>query len=96
MKCPLCENDYTGTNADKQLHAHMMKSHMAEYRAKGCKISAFGIKKEPSVKADPPDDFRLLDLTDSLENAAYKGGYRYFAGEQCYTSAECKKLGWIS
>lgn len=95
MKCPLCENEYNGAHPDKQVHAHMLKAHRAEYAAKGNKLSAFGLKKEPPIKTDPPEDFRPLELTDQWERSAYNDGYRYFANDAAYTTAECKQKGWI-
>lgn len=93
VKCPICNKEFS--KGKRALHAHMMKDHLEAYREKGCKLEAFGIKPEPVKKTEPPEDFRPLDLSDSLEKAAYQAGYRYYAGEECYTSAECKKLGWI-
>lgn len=93
MKCPLCDrSDLKNTRA---LHAHMLKSHLEEYRARGCKLSAFGVKPETPVKSPVPDDFRPLNLNDPMEAAAYEAGYRYFSGEMVYKPAECKKRGWI-
>ncbi len=93
MKCPICNKEMKNGRA---LHAHMMKSHMEEYREKGCKLSAFGIEKEQLEKTAPPDDFRPLNLSDQLEKIAYDEGYRYFSGGSAYKAAECRKLGWIS
>lgn len=47
MKCPICGKDYQ--KGWRAVHAHMMKDHLSEYRAKGCKLSAYGI----DIKADP-------------------------------------------
>lgn len=39
-KCPICGKEYTDGRA---LHAHMLKSHLAEYRAADCSLEKMGV-----------------------------------------------------
>lgn len=48
MKCPICNKEFS--NGWRAVHAHMLKSHIEEYRAKGCKLSAFGITEKEEFK----------------------------------------------
>lgn len=94
MKCPICSKEFA--KGRRAVHAHMLKDHAAEYREKGCKLEAFGVKPDPVIKTEPPEDFRPLDMSNQLEKAAYEAGYRYYADGQAYMTAECRKLGWIA
>ena len=53
MKCPICGKEYE--KGWRAVHAHMLKDHTAEYRKKGCKLSAYGldIKSEPGNTRKP-------------------------------------------
>jgi len=99
INCPICEKDLKSPRA---LHAHMLKSHIDEYRAKGCKISNFGIEekfetvwKKKESTSIAPEDFRTLDLSNPLEREAYSEGYCFVSDGNVYTIAECKEKGWI-
>lgn len=97
FKCPLCASEYEKW---RSLHGHMLKSHTAEYKAKGCKLSAYGIvinagADSKPTKKEPPEDFRALDLSDPDEKEAYDEGFRYYTNGNACTSAECKEMGWI-
>lgn len=93
MKCPICEKDFP--KGKRSVNAHMLKDHKAEYAAKGYSLAAFGVKDEPKEKKEVPEDFRALDLSEKYEKMAYEAGYRYIAGDECFTTAECKKAGWL-
>lgn len=102
FKCPICGVEYAGW---RSLHGHMLKSHTAEYKAKGCRLSAYGINinsapgqkpiKQQPKKTEPPEDFRPLDLSDPDERECYDEGFRYYANGYACTSAECKERGWL-
>ena len=97
FKCPLCDAQYEKW---RSLHGHMLKSHTAEYKTKGCKLSAYGITigslaDHAPKKSEPPEDFRPLDLSDPDEKECYQEGFRYYANGYACTSEECKERGWI-
>jgi len=45
--CPICQKEYLKIRA---LHAHMLKSHYSEYKAKDCILKNFGIVYNPKEK----------------------------------------------
>ncbi|MBR0596602.1 hypothetical protein [Sinanaerobacter chloroacetimidivorans] len=95
MICPICKKE--GLKNRNALHAHMLKSHLEEYRAKDCKLEAFGVvKEEPGAgRKEAPEGFRPLNKSHPLERAAYDAGMRYTDGDDVWTAAECKKAGWL-
>lgn len=108
VKCPLCDKEYKDGRA---LHAHMLKAHLSEYRAAGCKLSAFGVdarfsatRKKPAAASfsdpDPagrPVGLRMLRASDPVEAVARSRGYRFIDedSESIYTLDEVKRRGWI-
>lgn len=47
-KCPLCNKDFDRV---KQLHAHMLAMHRADFEKKGFKLSNYGITFDPAERA---------------------------------------------
>jgi len=97
-KCPICGNEYDST---RKIHGHMLRVHLDDYRLKGCKLENYPNYKKPVSEERKefvikrPSDLRVLNRDDASEAAAYKAGYRYVSGDDCYTSDEAKSRGWI-
>lgn len=106
IKCKLC--GYEAADG-RTMHGHFMKCHEKEYRENDLNMELLtdGYKRNKSnttkrdkkaaaVGSDRPDGFRLLNLKDSQEAAAYKEGYRYIDNNQLvYATDEAKEKGWI-
>ena len=45
-KCPICGKTF---NDGRALHAHMLKSHLAEYRAADCSLEKMGVPENERV-----------------------------------------------
>lgn len=104
-KCPLCGREYEN---GRGLHAHMLKAHVEEYRAAGCRVEnvasgsdgtkTFAKKEKKEQKEQRPSrpaGLRPLRKTDRAEAAAYEEGFRYTDGENAYTAEECQEAGWL-
>lgn len=92
-KCPLCDKEYDN---GRQLHAHMLKMHQAEYKKAGNRVANMVVSDDDAKHKElRPIGFRPLNKGKELELMAYNQGYRYICDDDVFTSAECREKGWI-
>lgn len=108
IKCNICGAEKA---TRREMNGHLLRCHYDEYKAAGCRQSAFTTgdpeegggspqRKRRAARTQPastaPAGFRLLNKNDEAEAEAYTAGYRYIDDDQmCYDAAEAREKGWI-
>ena len=95
FKCKMCGKEFANKRA---VHAHLLTTHGAEYRAAGMKQEQFieGVEQEPPKDSKRPDGFRYLSRSNEAEAAARAAGYDFVDNyENLYTIEDAKKRGWL-
>ena len=109
MKCKICRKEFPDTSR-RAFHAHCIRMHPEEYKGKTIeemtddpvpprahevrdRAGRYPKKKKTTTR---PAGFRLLNPTDEQEAFAIEHGFSYIDDqEECYTSKEAEKNGWV-